>query len=42
MSLTGNIYFGGQNLENTHPLDNLNIDIDNHMIIIQLILLCIY
>jgi hypothetical protein len=29
MSLTGNIYFGGQNLENSHPLDNLNIDIDN-------------
>jgi hypothetical protein len=29
MSLTGNIYYGGQNLENTHPLDTLTVDIDN-------------
>jgi hypothetical protein len=29
MSLTGNTFFFGQNLENSHPLDNLNINIDN-------------
>jgi hypothetical protein len=27
--ITGNIYFGGKNLENSQPLDNLNINIDN-------------
>jgi hypothetical protein len=29
MSLTGNIYFGGQNLENTHPLEQIELDISN-------------
>jgi hypothetical protein len=29
MSLTGKIYFGGQNLENTHPLEQIEIDITN-------------
>jgi hypothetical protein len=29
MSLTGNVYFGGQNLENTHPLEQIEIDMTN-------------
>jgi hypothetical protein len=32
MSLTGNIYFGRQNLENSQPLDNLNIDIVDNLL----------
>jgi hypothetical protein len=30
MSLTDNVYFGvGQNLENSHPLEQIEIDISN-------------
>jgi hypothetical protein len=29
MSLGGNVYFGGQNLENTQPLNNLNLNIES-------------
>jgi hypothetical protein len=29
MSLTGNTFYGGQNLENTEPLDSINTNIEN-------------
>jgi hypothetical protein len=29
MSLTGNVYFGGQNLENTHPLEQFENDLSD-------------